>query len=301
MEEGRVGLIVPLSLVCTSRTDELRQAIAGFQRWISCYDMRPSSLFEGVSQRLSILLAGKTPCRGKVLTGGYRRWASEERPTLISLTQYIAPRPSPDTAPVPKCASITETSVLGKLDAPPLQHLACDAGAFLYVHRIVRYFAKALDFLPTFRDAKGKTGKSEDYKVFRFEQNQKTQIAAALNSSLFYWFWRTHCDGFHCGYSDVYSFPFKPVSDETLCKSLAIVYVSLMQELRRESTLKRIKTKAGHITYQEFYPASAKNVLDEIDRVLAKHYGFTDEELDFIINYDIKYRMGGADDGEDGE
>jgi hypothetical protein len=32
--------------------------------------------------------------------------------------------------------------------------------------------------------------------------------------------------------------------------------------------------------------------VDEIDRVLAKHYGFTDEELDFIINYDIKYRMG---------
>jgi hypothetical protein len=25
---------------------------------------------------------------------------------------------------------------------------------------------------------------------------------------------------------------------------------------------------------------------------LAQHYGFTDEELDFIINYDIKYGMG---------
>jgi len=34
--------------------------------------------------------------------------------------------------------------------------------------------------------------------------------------------------------------------------------------------------------------------------VLAKHYGFTDEELDFIINYDIKYRMGlGGDDEEE--
>ena len=39
---------------------------------------------------------------------------------------------------------------------------------------------------------------------------------------------------------------------------------------------------------------------DEIDRVLAAHYGFTDKQLDFIpstklrtgINYDIKYRMG---------
>ena len=33
-------------------------------------------------------------------------------------------------------------------------------------------------------------------------------------------------------------------------------------------------------------------VIDEIDKVLARHYGFTEEELDFIINYDIKYRMG---------
>lgn len=26
--------------------------------------------------------------------------------------------------------------------------------------------------------------------------------------------------------------------------------------------------------------------------MLARHYSFTEEELDFIINYDIKYRMG---------
>ena len=31
---------------------------------------------------------------------------------------------------------------------------------------------------------------------------------------------------------------------------------------------------------------------DEIDKALAEHYGFTEEELDYIINYDVKYRMG---------
>ena len=36
----------------------------------------------------------------------------------------------------------------------------------------------------------------------------------------------------------------------------------------------------------------SKPIIDEIDELLAKHYGFTEEELDFIINYDIKYRMG---------
>jgi hypothetical protein len=56
---------------------------------------------------------------------------------------------------------------------------------------------------------------------------------------------------------------------------------------------------------------SAKPILDEIDRVLAAYYGFTDEELHFIpstklrtgINYDIKYRMGRDAEAErtDGE
>ena len=31
---------------------------------------------------------------------------------------------------------------------------------------------------------------------------------------------------------------------------------------------------------------------------MASHYGFTDQELDFIINYDIKYRLG-RDAGEE--
>ena len=37
----------------------------------------------------------------------------------------------------------------------------------------------------------------------------------------------------------------------------------------------------------------------EIDRVLAKHYNLTDEEPDFIINYDIKYRLGTDEADED--
>jgi hypothetical protein len=33
--------------------------------------------------------------------------------------------------------------------------------------------------------------------------------------------------------------------------------------------------------------------------VLARHYGFTPEELDFILNYDIKYRLGRATEGQE--
>ena len=41
-----------------------------------------------------------------------------------------------------------------------------------------------------------------------------------------------------------------------------------------------------------FFIKYSKSVIDEIDNQLANYYNFTQEELDFIINYDIKYRIG---------
>jgi tRNA1(Val) A37 N6-methylase TrmN6/adenylate kinase family enzyme len=46
----------------------------------------------------------------------------------------------------------------------------------------------------------------------------------------------------------------------------------------------------------DFDPQNQSRVFAEADSLIKEHYGFTDEELDFIINYDIKYRMGGADE-----
>jgi hypothetical protein len=44
--------------------------------------------------------------------------------------------------------------------------------------------------------------------------------------------------------------------------------------------------------FQEFRPSLSKTLIDVIDTVLGDHFGFTQEQLDYIINYDIKYRMG---------
>ena len=44
--------------------------------------------------------------------------------------------------------------------------------------------------------------------------------------------------------------------------------------------------------YDEYYPKKSKLIIDSIDKSLKVHYKFTEEDLDFIINFDIKYRMG---------
>ena len=46
----------------------------------------------------------------------------------------------------------------------------------------------------------------------------------------------------------------------------------------------------GKVVYDEFYPGRSKAILDEIDRALAGHYRLTDDEVDFLIRHDAKYR-----------
>ena len=81
--------------------------------------------------------------------------------------------------------------------------------------------------------------------------------------------------------------------DNTRITQLSEIAEELMEDYRYHATRKETTYKTtGKVVYDEFYPRRSKSIIDKIDRVLAHHYGFTDEELDFIINYDIKYRMG---------
>jgi len=53
----------------------------------------------------------------------------------------------------------------------------------------------------------------------------------------------------------------------------------------------------GDTEFQEFNWGVSKPIIDRIDAAIGKHYNLTDEEIDFVSNYDIKIRMslgGGA-------
>ena len=66
-----------------------------------------------------------------------------------------------------------------------------------------------------------------------------------------------------------------------------------MADIKAHSQMQTINyKKTGTLKIQSTYPRLSKAIIDKLDGILAEHYGFTDEELDFIINYDIKYRMG---------
>ena len=110
-------------------------------------------------------------------------------------------------------------------------------------------------------------------------------------------------DGYHCGKDNIAAFPFEPKSVSCeLVPHIEELVTSLMASFIQNSERKIVRYKGtGTVEYDEFNVKHSKPIIDEIDRVLAQHYGFTNEELDFIINYDIKYRMGRGDNVEGDE
>jgi len=70
-----------------------------------------------------------------------------------------------------------------------------------------------------------------------------------------------------------------------------------MKDLDNNSTLKKCNYKStGFVNYQEYTPKKSKYLIDIIDTIFAIDYKMNECELDFIINYDIKYRMGDSID-----
>lgn len=122
---------------------------------------------------------------------------------------------------------------------------------------------------------------------------------ALLNSTCFYFWFIVQGNCRDVTGHDVSGFP-AGILESGLCSELAGAFDQLTESLRANSKRRVYNYEAsGRVEYDEFYPRLSKERIDAIDRILAKHYGFTDEELDFVINYDIKYRMGlGGEDAE---
>ena len=136
---------------------------------------------------------------------------------------------------------------------------------------------------------------SVSLKPYNFsDANYASICCCILNSSIFYLWFIILSDCRHLNAREVDNFPIgiDLISDDTILK-LCSLEKELMKDYEKNKNRKQSFYKnTGQVIYDEYYPKKSKPIIDEIDKVLAKHYGFTEEELDFIINYDIKYRMG---------
>lgn len=306
--EGRLGLIVPHSIAATYRAKELQELILKhLSANFSYYSRRPGKLFDGADQCLCIVIGLKTDERErKYFSTTYRRWYTEERPNLFALTAYVSTplKQYWDRYHVfPKVGHADEVGAFTLLGRQRELGASMRAsGAEFYCHRISRYFIKATDFIPYFCSERDGIKRSDDFKIYAMADARfVAPVTAALSSSTFYWFWRAMFDGYHCGKDNIQAFPFDPrqMSDDVEVQ-LESLSNTLSESLKGNAQRKTVRYRGtGIVEYDEFNVKASRSIVDKIDVTLASYYGFPSDISDFIINYDIKYRMGaGADEEE---
>lgn len=202
---------------------------------------------------------------------------------------------------IPKMPSEFVVNILDKMRVKSHNHKLSEcfkdsAQYKLYYFRAVQYWFKVLDREPIFEEDGIHKVTGEMKPISFYTNEERYAMISILSSSLFflnYIIWSScqvvNSRDFNLD-MDISSL------DKTMLKELAMLGIKLESDYQKHSHIKeRNYSKKGRVftmQKQHFFIKFSKSVIDEIDNQLANYYNLTKEELDFIINYDIKYRLG---------
>lgn len=299
---SRLGMIVPMSLVCSDRMGVLRQWFATNYATVRAanFAIRPAKIFPNVDQRTTIVVAEEKPSRSletsKVWTlqaTRLNRWHEGQEQEMISNLSFADISDLPPEYGWAKLGDETGRSIALKLfkqEKTIGDYLTGDWK--FWFHGIGRYWLKAYAFEPTFLDANGTPRHSTTLGELAAQNEEIGKVIIAIvNSSLFFWYWILYGDEFHLMEQEIRSFPF------TYHKGSSVIYDKLgnlvdelMDDYQRHSILQRTKYATGEITQQIFYPRHSKPIIDGIDDLLGSIYGLTSEEVEYVKTCDLGFR-----------
>lgn len=287
-----IGMIVQMTALSAEKMSSLQNLLLPRGLLVaSAFPRRPESIFDGVEMPVTIMLSRSGA--PKLQTSRVNRFYTEERPSALATMKYAEHNNRLHGHRIAKIGSSASVGiyqkvekqkvVLGSLTSPASKHV-------IYYQEACRYWVKAC-VGPPFFCRNGERMAPPHGRTLNFRDPGSCAFACCLvNSSLFYWFYSAFSDCEHINDALIRDFRIPVLSDPAAWIALES---RLAESQKRNARRKTIHTKQGHkIEYDEMDAPKSKSILDEVDTVLAGHYGLTKEELDYIINYDIKYRLG---------
>lgn len=288
--KNNIGFIVPLTIASNNNMQILRDFVCDIGSiYFSHYEIRPAKLFEGVEQRLTIFIVRQSSNKALYSTS-ILRWNAEYRDLLFNSLKYTN---SFNDGSIWRLSSSIERSIYEKfkIHSPVSVNLSRSfnpQNKICYRTAGIRYWTIFL--------LKGFNSESLSNKESSFiDASMAPFFMSALNSNLFWWYYSANFDMFNLKDYMIFNFRLNYSFDEATINLASKLEVDLDANKRKLITNSSTRGTVNSFVYRK---KLSKSIIDEIDTVLALHYGFTDEELDFIINYDIKYRMGSELDCE---
>ena len=299
---GWFGYVIPNSSVCLPAHKRVRQLFRRrFERiYISNFSIRPQPIFPGVMQRVAIVLArrGNTQDAPRVFTTRYIRPTAETRPTLFEHIEYseISELAWLREGYIPKLGNqfdvaiyrtimstaLTVNDLVARTEEPRVDVFFHDSGE--------SYWTKGLSFAPV-AVRLGKSVRASGWSHVSVPSRYASFLVCLVNSGLFYWYWLATSDCRHLTKGTVLDCPI-PVLQRL--EALQTAFDNLANELmncyRQNSRL--VEKRPGYAS-PEIAVRNCKSIIDRIDRVIGRAFGFEPEWIQYLVQYDAECRIAG--------
>jgi len=291
---GFFSMIVPISISCSARMKPAQKILKLRGAYISNYSWRPAKLFEGSKKANLSLSVFITNNQNELFTTNYLRWYSNNRFDLFPTISYANIETQQFEQIYQKIGSKFDLSIYEKI----IQFV--NIGNKLSVKRTENtlyyrrtgglYWKIFTDFQPILYLNKVKTVSSKEANLF-FENKDDLKIGIAILWSDLYWWWYIiNSDVRNNNPFDLKSFPVPTgLYDNLKVKKLSD---SLMNDLVENSEWDKRNYQGNISKFQKFYPKHSKNIINDIDKEIYSYYGLDEVEIDYLMNYEYKFRMG---------
>ena len=255
---------------------------------ISSYAVRPKPVFENAVVNTSILLFQKTgtPCQHLYSTKMHRRGNEFDLQRLIDNLNFVNVYGYTMTGRIPKIGCEMEKDILSKvIKNIPIKTLYDNEGEPIYYRTTGGRYFKVVTNYPT--------GSTKEKPLY-FQKRLTNAIGCILSSSLAFWFYQIYSNNLDWKTYEIENFTIPQLLSENIIY-LNKLYSRYLIDIEAKAN---VRTTSEEYTYnvdsfKEYKIVHSKAIIDEIDDYICPLYGLTQEETDFIKNYELEFRMAG--------
>lgn len=285
-EDGHYGFIIPISFVSTKRMNPIRNYFINNSEVILCsnYSDRPGCLFNGVHQKLSILIGNKKKnnlSKNRFLTTDYLHWYSNEIDELFKDISYFESDLIYSDFTL-KVGAERGNNILNKVSKKfsksLLDNTVKTSPYTTHLNMRMTFWAKSFF----------ESQVSKEYKAFSFlTELDSILFSAIVNSDLFFYVWESVSDVWHITQKDLnfIKINFDEISIETK-EEIKILFMEFYNSLIDNKIYLGSKQ-----TEYIYHHKKEKLLIDKFSNIISEIFGLTDEEIEYVRNYNLRFRM----------
>ena len=284
-EKGFFAFIITYAITFSKDLSGTRKMIYDNYKecFIPTFDRDKCRFFDNMTQSVSMMICNrKTPnSQCKFYTSRmYRRMPQIDRIEYQYVNDYLLGNeigvPFNEPHRLPKIGNVTELTILKKITAnkETIKISLERNGLDIWIRKTGNYWYNAWNKKPYDGEAIEKIKVKKQFYEF---------ILILINSTVYYIFYRIYGDG-HNMPLDIMGNLSLPCERKILSTKALLSYSS--------NLLMKFLFYNFDKTHKRFNTSNIKLIIDFCDLIIGKLYGFTKEEIDYILNYDDAIRGG---------